>query len=279
MNNLDIRQPFLRAALILVLLAGLSGCATQSLPPITSISAQAAKKIGVVCLHGKLRSPFQMSGIEGYLRQIGFLVSSPELSWSGDRSYDKTLEESAAEVTAAIEALRKQGATKVVLVGQSLGSVFAAYYMGRYPVDAVVGISPGHTPGSRRYIWAVSDSVDKAREMVRRGAGKEKAWFVDLQSGGREGSVRTTAEIYLEFNAPDSPLAQDNLVAKLNTNIPMLILANMTEVGNANGRLSDELASQSPAGSYKLLEGTHGSLVNGAAQAEAAKWIISLYPD
>jgi hypothetical protein len=145
--------------------------------------------------------------------------------------------------------------------------------MGRYPVDAVVGICPGHTPASQRY----QTMVAKAREMVRRGEGASKARFVDMQSGGRKSSIRTTAEIYLEFNAPDGPLAQDNLVAKINTNIPMLVLANKAEVDNANGKLAIALASRLPAGSYYLLAGDHGSLVDGAAKSAAAEWIQSLW--
>jgi hypothetical protein len=71
--------------------------------------SHAAERIGVLCLHGKLRSPEQMAGIAGYLRREGLLISVPELSWSASRSYNKTLEASAIEVTAAIDALRKQG--------------------------------------------------------------------------------------------------------------------------------------------------------------------------
>ena len=137
--------------------------------------------------------------------------------------------------------------------------------------------SSAFLPGiPRRYRTKAAESVAKAREMVQRGEGKGMAWFVDMQSGGRRGSIRTTAEIYLEFNAPDGPLARYNLVAKLNTDIPMLILANKAEVKNANGKLSIALAANFPSGSYILLEGGHGSLVDGAAKPAAAKWIKSL---
>jgi pimeloyl-ACP methyl ester carboxylesterase len=240
-------------------------------------SSHAAEKIGVVFLHGKSSTPQQMLGIANYLEREGFLVSSPEMPWSKQRSFDKTLEESAAEVTATIEDLRKQGATKVVLVGQSLGTVFAAYYMGRYPIDAVAGVSPGHTPGAPRFLRDAAESVTKAREMVQRGEGKVKAWFFDLRSGGREGSVHTTAEIYLGFFSPDGPLAQNNLVGKLNPKIPMLILANEKEVGNPNDELSRELGHASPESSYELLPGDHTSLIDGPAKPVVAKWIRTLW--
>lgn len=235
--------------------------------------SHATEKIGVVCLHGKLSTPEQMLGVARYLEREGFLVSSPELPWSKWRTYDKTLEESAAEVTSAIEDLRKLGATKVVLLGQSLGATFAAYYMGRYSVDAVVGVSPGHNPGSGRFLRDADESVTKAREMVQRGEGKEKSWFIDLNSGGREGSVHTTAEIYLGFYSPTGPLAQNSLAAELNQKIPMLILANENEVGNANGELSRVLGHASPKSSYVLLPGDHPSLIDGAAKPVIASWL------
>jgi pimeloyl-ACP methyl ester carboxylesterase len=240
-------------------------------------SSHAAEKIGVVCLHGKSSTPQQMSGIASYLEREGFLTRTPELPWSRHRGYDKTLEESAAELTATIEDLRNHGATKVVLVGQSLGTVFVAYYMGRYPIDAVVGVSPGHTPGSSRFLRVVDESVTKARDMVQRGKGKEKAWFVDLKSGGREDSAHTTAEIYLEFFSPDGPLSQNGLVAKLNPKTPMLILANEKEVGNANGELSRVLGHASSNSTYQLLPGDHTSLIDGPAKSVIAEWIRTLW--
>ncbi|HCL81858.1 MAG TPA: hypothetical protein DHW81_06445 [Nitrospiraceae bacterium] len=241
------------------------------------LSSHAAEKIGVVFLHGKSSTPQQMLGIADYMEREKFLVSSPELPWSKQRSFDRTLEESAAEVTTSIADLRKQGATKVVLVGQSLGAVFAAYYMGRYPLDAMVGVSPGHTPGAPRYLRDAAESVTKAREMVQRGEGKDKAGFLDLRSGGREGSVHTTAEIYLEFFAPDGPLAQNNLAGKLNPKIPMLVIANEKEVGNPNGDLSRVLGYASPESSYELLPGDHTSLIDGPAKPVVAKWIRTLW--
>jgi pimeloyl-ACP methyl ester carboxylesterase len=240
-------------------------------------SSHAAEKIGVVCLHGKSSTPQQMLGIAGYLEREGFLVSTPELPWSRSRSYDKTLEESAAEVTAAIERLREQGATKVVLVGNSLGAVYAAYYMGRYPVDAVVGVSPGHNPGSGRFLRDADESVTKAREMVERGEGKERARFVDLWSGGRDRFVRTTAENYLEFYSPDGPLAQNSLAAELNSKIPMLVLANENEISNSNGELSRVLGHATPMSSYKLLPGDHDTLIDGAAKPVIVMWLKTLW--
>lgn len=241
------------------------------------LPAGAAEKIGVVCLHGKWGAPTQMQGMARYLEGEGFLVSTPQMAWSGMRQYDQTLEDAAAEVTAAIGDLRGKGATKVVLLGQSLGAVFAAYYMGHHAVDGLIGVSPGHNPAARHYREAAAESVAKAREMVLRAEGKEKASFFDFNSGSRSKSVRTTAEIYLQYNAPDGPLAKDILVAGLKPATPLLILANDDEVGKPNGELSRALAGRHAPDALRVLPGNHMSLIDGEAKPAAAEWLKSLW--
>jgi dienelactone hydrolase len=252
----------------MVLLWALAGVALQ---------AGAAEKVGVVCLHGKWGAPAQMQGMARYLEGEGFLASAPQMAWSGTRQYDQTLEDTAAEVTAAIGDLRGKGATKVVLLGQSLGAVFAAYYMGRHAVDGLIGVSPGHNPAARRYREEAAESVARAREMVLRGEGKEKDFFLDLNSGSRSKSVRTTAEIYLDYNAPDGPLAKDTLVAGLKPATPLLILANSDEVGKSNGELSRALASRHSPDAVRVLQGNHMSLIDGEAKPAVAGWLKSLW--
>ena len=78
-----------------------------------SINASAADKIGVVVLHGKWGSPDgHTSGLANFLAGEGFLVASPEMPWSGRRTYDKGADAFVTEIDAAAAELRAKGAKK-----------------------------------------------------------------------------------------------------------------------------------------------------------------------
>lgn len=81
-------------------------------------NAPAADKIGVVVLHGKWGSPDgHTRGLANHLESNGFLVSSPEMPWSGTRGYDKGAAAFVAEIDAAVTELRAKGAKKIAVVG------------------------------------------------------------------------------------------------------------------------------------------------------------------
>ena len=66
----------------------------------------------------------------------------------------------AADLTAAVKLLRTRGATRVVLVGASMGGTIAlvAASHARPPVDAVVALSPPST-------WAANDALAAVRKL------------------------------------------------------------------------------------------------------------------
>lgn len=154
---------------------------------------------GIVLLHGKQSRPNDVADIASSLRSAGYAVAVPEMAWSQRREYDVPYPQALEEVAAAAQSL---GAAHLVVGGHSLGANAAlAYVASGHAADAVFALSPGHVPEGPGFRRETGEGVRKAREMVARGEGGEKAWFPDANQG-RTREVRTTAAAYLSYFDP-----------------------------------------------------------------------------
>lgn len=187
-------------------------------------SVQAGNEsIGVVVMHGKWGNPSgTMLNLARKLGQEGFLVSSPEMPWSGARLYDKGVDDAMAEIDSAVKALRDKGAKKIFVAGHSLGAAAVVRYGTRSTVDGFIVLAPGHFPESQNFRNQLARSLKKAQEMVQEGNANDKAWFDDLNTGSRAKSVRTTAKIYLDYFGPDGPMNFQKNIAALQPGVPIL---------------------------------------------------------
>jgi pimeloyl-ACP methyl ester carboxylesterase len=156
------------------------------------------------------------------LGQEGFLVSRPEMPWSGARLYDKGVDDAMAEIDSAVKTLRDKGAKKIFVAGHSLGAAAVVRYGTRSKADGFVVLAPGHFPEGQNFRNQLSRSLKKAQEMVQEGNPDDKAWFDDLNSGSRTRSVRTTARIYLDYFGPDGPMNFRKNIAALQPGAPIL---------------------------------------------------------
>ena len=88
--------------------------------------------MGVVFLHGKGVWPGAFDGgIPGALEAEGRQVVSPEMPWSLRRMYGATFEQAMTEIDAAVAGLKAKGATRIVVIGHSLGANAAIGYAAR----------------------------------------------------------------------------------------------------------------------------------------------------
>lgn len=79
------------------------------------------------------------------LKGAGFLVVAPDMPWSRSRGFDKTYEETMAEIDDAVERLKEAGATKIVVGGHSIGANAALGYGARREgLAGVTVIAPDH---------------------------------------------------------------------------------------------------------------------------------------
>ena len=162
--------------------------------------AKDLKGWGVVAMHGKGGRAGQMKEVAAALTAAGALVVSPTMSWSnGYRTYGQTLD----EVAGHIESLRAKGATRIALVGQSLGAnVALGYGAQRGGVNAIVALAPGHRPDA--FAGKSAESLARAKQAVAAGRGSEVGSYLDTNQG-HIFEVRTTAAAYVSFFDPAGP--------------------------------------------------------------------------
>src|SRR3984885_2210357 len=78
--------------------------------------------LGVVYLHGKGGWPGGLNGgILSSLQDEGALVATPEMPWSFHRRYAATYDQAMGEIDAVVADLKAKGATRIVVIGHSLG--------------------------------------------------------------------------------------------------------------------------------------------------------------
>ena len=165
---------------------------------------------GIVVMHGKGGQPGSMSAVSSALTAAGASVVTPTMSWSnGYRTYSATLD----EVAGHIASLRAKGATRIALVGQSLGAnVALGYGAQRGGVQAVVALAPGHFP--EPYASKSAASLARAKQAVAAGRGSEGGSYFDTNQG-KEYDVRTTAAAYVSFFDPAGPAVMSRNAANL----------------------------------------------------------------
>lgn len=178
-------------------------------------AAAAEPKIGVVVMHGKWGNPGQLNGLVSHLERSGYLTENLEMPWSGRRAYDAGVDGFVGDIDAAIRAIKDKGATKIVLIGHSLGAAGGLHYVTHKPVDGFIAIAPGHAPEAERLAAMLASSVAKAREMVAKGEGDEKAGFDDFNTGSRTKQIRMAAKVYLDYFDPNGPMNFTANIAKI----------------------------------------------------------------
>ncbi|MEJ1161612.1 alpha/beta hydrolase [Prosthecomicrobium sp. N25] len=221
--------------------------------------AQSMKGMGVVLIHGKAGGQGPLQPLAAALRADGALVALPNMSWtSGYRTYDETLD----EIARSVEGLRRQGVTRIVLAGHSLGAnVALGYAARRRGVAAVVAMAPGHRP--QNFLTRIGADIGRARAMVAAGQGQQTAIFTDFNQG-KALTVRTTAVAYLSFFDPAGPGNMANTAGK--AGVPILWV-----IGTG-----DEAALRDPVptgtGTRILVGANHGDTPS-VAVAEIMGWL------
>ena len=233
--------------------------------------------IGIVLLHGKWdKPPTLVLPLARQLESAGYKVATPAMPWSGLREYDASYPQALAEIEAAVQSLRDKGAKRIVIAGQSFGGNGAlAYAASGRAVDAVVVLSPGHTPEREQFRKAVEASVDKARTMRAAGQGADKAWFDD-RNQRMSRTVRTTADIYFSYFDPEGLGNMQLTAAKVPVGVPVFMA-----VGTADGMASVAEASilrkapPNEKSKYLVVPADHLSLVN-IIGPELIDWLRAL---
>jgi pimeloyl-ACP methyl ester carboxylesterase len=241
-------------------------------------AANAEEKCGVVFMHGKWGMPDKFIGsVATELRDIGCLVETPEMPWSGRRLYDKPVSAGIAEIDDAVARLRSDGATAIFVGGHSMGASAAIGYASQRPsgLKGVLAIAPGHDPSTPAFVAKLADSMQKARTMIAEGRGPETASFDDL-NGGRVRTISTAAEIYFGYFDPSGFFAMPESAPKLH--VPLLWVSGDGDPLTRLGK--DYVFAKVPAdphNAYIVVSADHLGTPNAAA-TQIAQWVRGVLP-
>jgi pimeloyl-ACP methyl ester carboxylesterase len=239
------------------------------------LHAAGLRGMGVVFLHGKAVWPGVFDGgIPSALEAEGAKVASPEMPWSFRRMYGATFDQAMAEIDAAVAELKAHGATRIVIIGHSLGANAAiAYAARRSVVAAVVALAPGHLPETSEMRARTKSAVAEARQLYAAGKLDRHAW-PDMIQGVPTFAFASPA-VYLSMFDPDGPAVIPKNAAALR-NIPFLWVVGDSDPIHARGRdYAFTRGAKNPASRY--VEVAAGHLTTPlAARSQVIEWLKAL---
>ena len=191
-----------------------------------SFAQTATKNVGIVLIHGKWGNPTgNIKSLADALRSNGYRVATPLMPWSVKRGYDKPYQEAISELDEIVSSFKNHGMSRVFVIGTSFGAngsiAYAAY--GKYPIDGVVAIAPGHIIDLSRFSKIYSKDVAIASDMIKTGKGEEMGNFLDSNAGKRQ-QFDMKASTYWSYFEPNGMGAMSISSKKITQKIPLLVL-------------------------------------------------------
>jgi pimeloyl-ACP methyl ester carboxylesterase len=231
--------------------------------------------VGVVFLHGKgvWAGAFD-GGIPQALEAEGAVTAAPELPWSITRMYGATYEEAMHEIDVAVVGLRTKGATRIVVIGHSLGANAAIGYAAHHHgIAAVVALSPGHLPETPEMRDRTADALVSARALVAAGEKSRRLWPDRIQ--GIPTFAMASPAVYVSMFDPDGPAVIPRNTAALK-DVPLMWVVGQLDPIFARGRnYAFSLAPKNPKSRYLEVLASHLSAPM-VARTEVVEWLNSV---
>jgi pimeloyl-ACP methyl ester carboxylesterase len=245
---------------------------------VLSVAAFASdpSEIGVVLMHGKQGSPGAViSGLAAKLRSAGYAVSTPTMPWSRDRIYETTVDGAMGEIDRACGSLRKQGAKKIIVAGQSLGANAAIRYAAtRKNIDGLICLAPGYSPERPPMRDRRANDVERAKQMIEEGKKSQAAQFTDGNMG-RAFQIVVRPDVYLSWVDPDGPAVMPNNAASIKKPIPILyIVGSLDPWATPKGDIFDQAPFHRKS-RFVTVSADHLGVPSAAAD-EVLNWLESL---
>lgn len=240
-------------------------------------SARAEEKVGIVVLHGKGGSPAHLAPLVQELRAVGYLAVAPEMPWSRERAYDRSLTEAHAEIESAFARLGEQGATRFAIAGHSMGANAAMGYAATHPdMAAVVALAPGQLVESDNFRTFLGQDVARAKAMTAEGRGDVVDTFADRHLGATV-TATTKARVYASYFDPDG-------LANIPQTIPRIRVPLLWVVGTRDRLLMERGAAyafdrlpSNPRHSYVEVSADHMATPD-VARETVLDWLRTVFP-
>lgn len=201
-------------------LIALLGCNPANIKPIDG-----GNTLGVVLLHGKGGDTRWVNPLASNLRSAGVQVAVPDMPWHRNRIYDKSFDDSLAEISGYVSRLKANGAKKVIVAGHSLGAIASAGYGARVgDIQGIILLAPGHFVGLDGFSRNFSEDLNKAHSMIRSGKGNDRGNFGDINAGQRD-TRYVSANIYMSWFSPRGPAEFVENMSNLKDGVSVLYVA------------------------------------------------------
>ena len=247
-----------------------------------SAEAPAQDKLGVIVLHGKQGTPTGNQGlsvIAANLQAAGHKVIVPAAPWGHGawETINVTVEEALAQLDGYAAQLRTQGATRIVVIGHSLGAcVGLAYAVERGNVAGLVMLAPGHRPDARyRFSDKGRRDLDRARALVNQGKGNET---ISGSDGNQGSSITMTvrAAVYASWHEPNGLASMSAEAPRLPASTTLLMVVGDKDPihDRAEGMLYKP-AAKNPYSRYVTNGASHVETPMAAAKV-TTDWVLGL---
>jgi pimeloyl-ACP methyl ester carboxylesterase len=235
---------------------------------------------GVVLLHGKGGAPGgNIAPMAAALQSEGAIVIMPRMAWTGSKGqpdkYGVPYEQALTAIDGVIAQLKRRGAKRIVVAGQSLGANAAIGYAARHGdgLAAVIALAPGHAPERMRRRPDIAESATSAKQLVAAGKGNVLATFSDINQ--EPFKVKATPAAYLSFFDPDGPAVIPRNAAAMPA-IPFLwVIGRSDPLAQAGSNYAFDKAAKHAKSKYVEVNAGHLD-TPAAARTEVIAWLKSL---
>ena len=193
------------------------------------------------------------------LHEEGFLIQSPLCAWSKRKKYSDPVDSALSKCVAPrIKILRKKGAEKIVVLGNSLGAN-AAIRAGVVidGIDAIVAMAPGHTPEDPYTRKKLDPDIQLAKSKIESGAGQEKIGFEDFDQKKRI-PLQVPAINFLSWFDPEGKAVMGLNAPKIKNGTAFLWIAGKNDrISDGTGKNIYNSVPPNPKSKFIHVEGGH----------------------
>lgn len=193
---------------------------------------------GYLVLHGKKSGPtFDRCALHPIVNQLKqhSPVDFVSHAWSYDRLYDQPFESCLTSIAQARQRLVDQGATKIHMLGHSLGGNAEIYYATHYSnFDSMILLAPAHNTHLQKIRAQCRWSVAKAQEYLKSGD-DEIHHFVDFDSADVTVSA-VKPSVYISYFDPEGPCNMTHNARRVLTPANVLCLSGANDVTQTTTR-------------------------------------------
>lgn len=234
---------------------------------------------GFLLVHGKYSGPeletCSLNMVYEFLSEQGYIVDYASYPWSSNRRYDASAFDAADQMHQGIERLKQQGATRIHIVGHSLGGNITMYYstLDYQDYDSLIMLCPAHNLHIDKFQNLVEWSAEKAKTLVSKGNNRI-SHFLDFNMG-KAMVVEMIPSVYASYFDYTGPCNMVKSAEKTKTVKPVYMITGSEDTLTLNAKelLFDSMPKDEAHSKFENLEGETHSSTPASALPGILEWI------